>query len=45
MPYCKNDQKRTYKGDEPSPKGLGFCAHAEDLGKTRQQNRALMGPT
>ena len=34
MPHCKNDPKRTYKGDEPSPKGLGFCAHAEDIGKT-----------
>ena len=33
MPKCKNDSTRNYKGDEPSPKGLGFCAHAEDLGK------------
>ena len=35
MPKCKNDIKRSYKGDEPSPKGLGFCAHAENLGKIR----------
>ncbi len=32
MPFCKNDPKSSYKGDEPSPKGLGYCAHAEKLG-------------
>ena len=32
MPYCKNDPKKKYKGDEPSPKGLGYCAHAEKEG-------------
>lgn len=26
---CKNDSSKTYKGNEPSPKGLGYCAHAE----------------
>jgi len=30
MPVCKNDKTRNYKGDEPSPKGLGYCAHAEN---------------
>jgi len=35
MPFCKNDPKKTYKGNEPSPKGLGYCAHAEDIGKIR----------
>ncbi len=34
MPPCKNDPSSTYKGDEPSPKGLGYCAHAEKVGKT-----------
>ncbi len=29
---CKKDSKSTYKGDEPSPKGLGYCAHSEKLG-------------
>ncbi len=29
MPACKNDPHRSYKGDEPSPKGVGLCAHAE----------------
>ena len=24
---CKCDIKRKYKGTEPSPKGLGYCAH------------------
>ena len=32
MPSCKNDPKKSYKGDEPSPKGLGYCAHAEKIG-------------
>lgn len=32
MPNCKNDKNTTYKGDEPSPKGLGYCAHAEKVG-------------
>ena len=31
MPVCKNDPTRNYKGNEPSPKGLGICAHAEKL--------------
>ena len=31
MPKCKNDPSRSYKGIEPSPKGLGYCAHAEKL--------------
>jgi len=30
---CLNDPHRTYKGDEPSPKGLGYCAHSEPKGK------------
>ncbi len=29
---CKNDKKATYTGNEPSPKGLGWCAHAEKVG-------------
>ncbi len=32
MPYCINNSKKTYKGDEPSPKGLGYCASAEKEG-------------
>jgi predicted nucleic acid-binding protein len=36
MPLCKNDPKRKYKGNEPSPKGLGWCAHAETIGKVRK---------
>jgi hypothetical protein len=31
MPSCKNDPSKKYIGTEPSPKGLGFCAHAEKL--------------
>ena len=31
MPKCKNDPTKNYKGDEPSPKGLGYCAHACNL--------------
>ena len=33
MPKCINDKKKSYKGDEPSPKGLGYCASAEPIGK------------
>jgi len=36
MPICKNDPKKSYKGSEPSPKGLGYCAHAEKLGITKK---------
>ena len=32
MPKCKNDPTKSYKGNEPSPKGLGLCAHAEKEG-------------
>ena len=31
MPICKNDNSKTYTGNEPSPKGLGYCAHNEKL--------------
>lgn len=30
MPKCINDHTRTYKGNEPSPKGFGLCSHAEN---------------
>ena len=33
MPKCLNDKTKTYKGNEPSPKGLGYCASAEEDGK------------
>jgi hypothetical protein len=33
MPKCINDTTKSYKGDEPSPKGLGYCASAEESGK------------
>lgn len=36
MHICKNDPKKFYKGDEPSPKGFGYCAHAESIGKVRK---------
>lgn len=36
MPRCKNDPRRSYVGTEPSPKGLGYCAHAEAVGKIRK---------
>jgi hypothetical protein len=35
MPFCKNDPKKKYKGTEPSPKGLGYCAHSEEIGTIR----------
>ena len=36
MPVCKNNPKRNYKGTEPSPKGLGWCASGEKIGKKRK---------
>lgn len=33
---CKNDASKSYKGTEPSPKGNGWCAHAEKPGKRRK---------
>ena len=36
MPYCKNNLKRSYKGTEPSPKGFGWCASGEKVGKKRK---------
>ena len=36
MPKCKNDPTKSFKGTEPSPKGLGWCAHSEKVGKNRK---------
>ena len=36
MPICKNNPNRKYKGTEPSPKGLGWCASGEKIGKKRK---------
>lgn len=38
MPTCKNDGSKYYKGTEPSPKGMGWCAHAEKI-NTRKRGR------
>jgi len=32
MPLCINDSTKTYKGNEPSPKGFGYCAHSQEIG-------------
>tara|TARA_Y100001970_G_C13936344_1_gene700893 strand:- start:20 stop:505 length:486 start_codon:yes stop_codon:yes gene_type:complete len=31
---CNCDNKRSYNGTEPSPKGLGFCAHCSPVNIT-----------
>lgn len=36
MPKCKNDPNKSYEGNEPSPKGLGICAHAEKLNSKKK---------
>jgi len=36
MPKCKNNPSRHYKGHEPSPKGNGWCASGEKIGKKRK---------
>ncbi len=38
MPKCLNHSKATYKGTEPSPKGLGYCARVGKVG-TEMQGR------
>ena len=37
MPRCKNSSGY-YTGREPSPKGLGYCAHSEGVGTRRMGN-------
>jgi len=34
MPKCLNDETKHYKGNEPSPKGLGYSASSEEEGTT-----------
>lgn len=36
MPKCKNNPSRHYKGNERSPKGKGWCASGESIGKKRK---------
>jgi len=36
MPKCKNDPTHSYKGTEPSPKGLGYCAHSMKVGAVKK---------
>ena len=38
MPQCIKDKTKSYKGTEPSPKGLGYCAHSEDVGTIKKGN-------
>ena len=38
MPKCIDDPSRSYKGTEPSPKGLGYCAHTHSVGTTKTGN-------
>lgn len=36
MPKCLNDAKKYFRGDEPSPKGRGFCAASESIGTKKK---------
>ena len=38
MPKCIDDPSRSYTGKEPSPKGLGYCAHTHSVGTTKTGN-------
>jgi hypothetical protein len=38
MPKCINDPTKSYKGDEPSPKGLGYCAGKFEPGYQQEGN-------
>lgn len=43
MPKCINDPKKSYKGTEPSPKGLGYCAHSEKIGSEKKVEMVIYG--
>jgi hypothetical protein len=48
MPKCINDSSKSYKGTEPSPKGLGYCAHVEEINtikKDRNGNKWIINTT
>jgi hypothetical protein len=36
MPTCIKNKTKSYKGNEPSPKGLGYCAHCEKVGTIKK---------
>jgi len=38
MPKCINDTTKSFKGDEQSPKGLGYSASAEEVGTVMAGN-------
>ena len=42
MPFCKNDKTRKFKGNEPSPKGLGYSASACKIGQKRRGKNGKM---
>ena len=42
IPKCKNDLLLTYKGTEPSPKGLGYCTHVSLIGLKKKGNNGKM---
>ena len=42
MPKCLNDPNKSYKGTEPSPKGLGYCAGKMMIGKKKIGNDGNM---
>jgi hypothetical protein len=42
MPKCINDETKTYKGDEPSPKGLGYSAGKLEPGHKQVGNDGNM---
>jgi hypothetical protein len=42
MPKCINDSSSSFKGTEPSPKGLGYCAHAEKVGSKMKGKNGKM---
>ena len=36
MHKCIKNKTKSYKGNEPSPKGLGYCAHCEKVGTIKK---------
>jgi hypothetical protein len=45
MHRCKNDSSKYYTGTEPqpSPKGFGYCAHAEKINTIKKGKDGICG--
>jgi hypothetical protein len=40
---CINDSTKQFNGNEPSPKGLGYCAHYENINTKKKVKMVIYG--